>query len=132
MYKRQGYNIDKAAWGILEFETGTAFISSSFVANGQGLYSIIGTKGAIDVPRALLPGLGTRAAEAIIVVIDADGNRKEERFAAVNQYGLMADAFCEAIINDREPALAVVDSIGNMAVLDALFRSAKSGSFENV
>lgn len=126
------YNIDKSAWGILEFETGTAFISSSFVANGQGLYSIIGTKGAIDVPRALLPGLGTRAAEAIIVVIDADGNRKEERFAAVNQYGLMADAFCEAIINDREPALAVVDSIGNMTVLDALFRSAKSGSFENV
>jgi D-xylose 1-dehydrogenase (NADP+, D-xylono-1,5-lactone-forming) len=78
------FNVDRAARGVLEFETGSAFISSNFAANGQGLYSIIGTKGVIDVPCALLPGLGSRAAEAIITVIDADSNRKEERLASAN------------------------------------------------
>ena len=91
------FNVDRNAHGILEFDDGIAFISSGFDANGQGFYSIIGTKGMIDVPRGLLPGLGTRAAEALIVIIDADGYRKEEHLAPVNQYGLMADAFCEEI-----------------------------------
>ena len=128
----QKFNVDRNAHGILEFDDGTAFISSGFDANGQGFYSITGTKGVIDVPRGLLPGLGTRAAEALIVIIDADGYRTEEHLAPVNQYGLMADAFCEAIIGDKEPLLPPKDSINNMNVLDALFRSAKSQTFEPV
>ena len=126
------YNVDRNAHGILEFDEGTAFISSGFDAHGLGLYSIIGTKGAIDVPRALIAGYGSFAAETLVITIDADGNRKEERFAPVNQYGLMADAFCEAIIGGKEPFLSPADSIRNMAVLDALFRSAKTRTFEAV
>jgi D-xylose 1-dehydrogenase (NADP+, D-xylono-1,5-lactone-forming) len=77
-----------------------------------------------------LPGLGTRAGEALVIVVDTDGNRREESFAPVNQCELMVDAFCEAI-NETEPLLTPASSLNNMKALDALFRSAKSGSFAN-
>ena len=126
------YNVDRNAHGMLEFDTGTALISCGFDAQGLGHYSIIGTKGMIEVPRGLIPGYGTFAAEAMIIVIDGDGNRREEHFAPVNQYGLMADAFCEAITSAKDPFLPPSDSIRNMEVLDALQRSARSGSLEAV
>ena len=126
------YDIDRNAHGILEFDHGAALISCGFDAQGLGHYSIVGTKGMIEVPRGLVPGYGTFAAEAMIISIDADGNRREEHFAPVNHYGLMADSFCEAIAQGTEPFLPAADSIRNMAVLDALDRSARSSSFEAV
>ena len=126
------FRIDRHVHGILEFEHGTAVMSCGFDSHGQGRFSIVGSQGVIEVPRAIIPGLGTRAAETLIIIVDADGNRREERLAPVNQYGLMADAFCEAVLNGRAVPLAPADSIRNMAVLDALFRSLGSGGFEAV
>ena len=126
------YHVDRNAHGVLEFDHGVAMISSGFDTQGLGHYSIIGTKGMIEVPRGFIPGYGTFAAEAMIVVIDGDGNRREEHMAPVNQYGLMADAFCEAIADGKEPFLPPSDSIHNMEVIGALQRSAKSGTLEAV
>ncbi len=126
------YDVDRNVQGLLEFEQGTALISCGFDTQGLGHYSIIGTKGMIEVPRGFIPGYGTFAAEAIIVIIDGDGNRRVELLAPVNQYGLMADAFCEAIVGGKETLLPPSDSIRNMEVLDALQRSSKSGSLEAV
>ena len=126
------YGVDRNAHGILEFAKGMALISCGFDAQGLGHYSIVGTKGVIEVPRGFIPGYGTFAAEAMVIIVDGDGNRREEYLAPVNQYGLMADAFCEAIAGGNEAFLPPSDSIRNMAVLDALDRSAKSGSFEAV
>jgi hypothetical protein len=41
----------------------------------------------------IIPGLGTCAAEGLIVVIHSDGNRREELLEPANQYMKMADAF---------------------------------------
>ena len=126
------YDVDRNAHGVLEFDKGTALISCGFDAQGLGHYSIIGTKGMIEVPRGFIPGYGSFAAAAMIVIIAGGGNRREEHLAPVNHYGLMADAFCEAIAGGKEPSLPPSDPIRNMEVLDALQRSAKSGSFETV
>ncbi|MDR0378251.1 MAG: Gfo/Idh/MocA family oxidoreductase [Spirochaetaceae bacterium] len=49
-----------------------------------------------------------------------------------NQYLLEFDAFAESIINKTEVPTPVSDAAANMAVLDALFASAASGTWESV
>jgi predicted dehydrogenase len=53
-----------------------------------------------------------------------------ETFPAVDQYTLQGDAFAKAILEDTEVPVPLEDALKNMAVLDALFRSAESGTWE--
>jgi xylose dehydrogenase (NAD/NADP) len=125
-------SVDISLAGVLEFAEGFATIGCSFAADGQGRYSIIGTEGVIEVPRGIIPGLGTRNPEGLIVIVDSDGNRREEDFAPVNQYGLMVDAFAEAVLEGRPVPLPPADSLANARVLDALARSARTGVAEPI
>jgi xylose dehydrogenase (NAD/NADP) len=122
--------IDTSAAGILEFAKGIATITCSFGADGQGAYTIVGTDGTIEVPRGIIPGLGTRVAEALVVVVDSDGKRREELFEPANQYKNMVDAFAEAVLNKRPVPLPPEDSLNNIKVLEALVRSATENSVE--
>jgi predicted dehydrogenase len=126
-------SVDTSATAILRFERGrVALISCSMHANGQGTYSVIGTKGIIEVPRAIIPGLGTRAAEGLVFVVDSDGNRVEERFSPVDQYQLMIEAFSTALLSDRTPPVPISDAVRNMLVLDAIAASSRSGAAASV
>jgi D-xylose 1-dehydrogenase (NADP+, D-xylono-1,5-lactone-forming) len=124
--------VDISAEGILEFAGGIAMISCSFAADGQGTYTIVGTEGTIEVPRGILPGLGTRVAEALVIVVDADGKRREEIFEPVNQYMTMVDAFAEAVLNKQPVPLPPEDGLNNVKVLDALARSSVRSVAEQV
>jgi D-xylose 1-dehydrogenase (NADP+, D-xylono-1,5-lactone-forming) len=124
--------VDTSAAGILEFAEGMATISCSFTADGQGFYTVVGTDGAIEVPRGIIPGLGTRAAEGLIVIVDADGNRREESFEPVNQYSKMVDAFAEALLNKRPVPLPPEDALNNIKVLEALSRSSAKNIAEQM
>jgi xylose dehydrogenase (NAD/NADP) len=120
--------VDVSGTGILEFAEGIAMISCSFAADGQGTYTIVGTDGTIEVPRGILPGLGTRAAQGLVVVVDADGNRREELFEPVNQYTNMVDAFAKSVLNKVPVPLPPEDGLNNVKVLEALARSAKNAA----
>jgi D-xylose 1-dehydrogenase (NADP+, D-xylono-1,5-lactone-forming) len=124
--------VDTSAAGILEFAKGIATISCSFAADGQGAYTIVGTDGTIEVPRGIIPGLGTRVAEGLIVVVDPDGKRREEFFEPANQYKNMVDAFAEAVLNKRPVPIPPEDSLNNIKVLEAIVRSATENSVENL
>jgi predicted dehydrogenase len=125
-------DIDTSAACILEFAEGTATISCSFAADGQGTYTIVGTEGSIEVPRGIIPGLGTRAAEGLVVVVDPDGNRHEEWFEPVNQYTNMVDAFSEAVLNKRPVPLPPEGGLNNIKVLEAIARSSTKNTAEYV
>ena len=58
------------------------------------------------------------------------GGTQEETFSMCDQYTLQGDAFSLAILEGREVPVPVEDAIANMAVIEALFRSAKSGQWE--
>jgi predicted dehydrogenase len=58
------------------------------------------------------------------------GGRRVEQFPVCDQYTLQGDAFSRAIVDGSPLEFPIEDAIANMAVIDALFRSAKSGSWE--
>ena len=60
------------------------------------------------------------------------GGIATETFPVCDQYTLQGDAFSRAVLENREVPVPVEDAIRNMAVIDAIFKSAKSGQWETV
>jgi predicted dehydrogenase len=120
--------VDVAAAAVLEFPGGrSALVSSSFKAAGQGFYQVIGTRGVIDVPRAFIPGMGSRVAEGLVIVSDPDGRRSEKTFRPADHYRLMVEAFAEAVLAGKPVPYPPEDAVNNMCVLDAIAAAARSG-----
>jgi D-xylose 1-dehydrogenase (NADP+, D-xylono-1,5-lactone-forming) len=122
------FGVDVSAAGVLEFAGGrTGIVSCSFLGNSQGSYSVVGRNGIIEVPRAIIPGLGSRLGEALVIVADGDGKRREEVIEPVDQYRLMIESFSDAVLGKQPVPIHPDDSVRNMQVLDALARSAREG-----
>ncbi|MDR2435100.1 MAG: Gfo/Idh/MocA family oxidoreductase [Treponema sp.] len=88
----------------------------------------IGSGGSlsIEVPFNMYPDVPGK-----VTVFTGVGQRLIETEIA-DQYLLEFDAYAESIIQQREAPTPVSDAIANMAVLDALFKSAASGAWETV
>ncbi|MCB1498196.1 MAG: Gfo/Idh/MocA family oxidoreductase [Bauldia sp.] len=123
------FGVDVGGSAILSFDRErTASISCSFASNGQGFYRLIGRNGMIDVPRAILPGLGDRASDTLIIDIDSNGRRRSEELPPVDQYRLMVEAFADSVLADAPVPIAPTESILNLKVLDAWQRAAETGT----
>jgi len=55
-----------------------------------------------------------------------------EEFATVDQYTIQGDAFSKAIQDGSEVPVPLENALGNMAVIDAVFRAGESGRWEAV
>jgi predicted dehydrogenase len=122
------FNVDVAGGAIVEFPgERLATLSWSFEATGLGHYSVIGRKGVIEVPRALVLGLMDFVPEALIVTVDRKGARSEETLPANDHYQLIVEAFGDAVLNGTPVPLPLKDSIANARVLDAIALSAREG-----
>jgi D-xylose 1-dehydrogenase (NADP+, D-xylono-1,5-lactone-forming) len=123
------FGVDISAAALLTFPRDRmGVVSCSFAGNSQGSYVVVGRKGVIEVPRAIIPGLGSRVGEAVIIVADGDGRRREEVVAPIDQYRLMVEGFSAAVLGGRPVPLPPADSIANMRVLDAWSHSAANGT----
>jgi predicted dehydrogenase len=124
--------IDRLASAIMTFPESR---HASFVCCTQSSphqrVTITGAKGRIEivVPFNPSPHLPTR-----ILVDDGrdpfGGGVREETFAPCDQYALQADAFAEAILAGHPPDHPIGDAVAAMRVIDALFRSERSGRWE--
>jgi xylose dehydrogenase (NAD/NADP) len=125
--------IDVSFAGILEFpDRRFATISCSFKAGDNTSYLVVGSTGTIEVPRAFIPGYGSRVADTLVTVVDERWNRREEHFAPANQYRLMAEAFGAAVLSGQPVPYAPKESIANMRALDALALAAATSALEPV
>jgi predicted dehydrogenase len=95
--------------------------------------TLAGTKGRIEI---LIP-FNAPQMEATRILID-DGSQLggassvEEAFPAVDQYAEEADAFAEAVLGEKELPYGIEDAVKNMRIIDAIFRSEKSGRWETI
>ena len=126
------FKTDRLASALLEFPGGRqlAFTIGTQSSAHQRV-TIMGDKGRIEV---MIPfnAPPERPAE-IAIDTGADligGGRRVEQFPVCDQYTLQGDAFSRAIVGGSPLEFPIEDAIANMAVIDALFRSAKSGSWE--
>lgn len=124
--------IDRLVSAVMTFEGGrTATFVCATQSSPHQRVTIAGDKGRIEMPAPFNPPphLPTR-----ILVDDGrdpfGGGMREETFAPCDQYGLQADAFAEAILAGRQPPHPIADAVASMRVIDALFRSERSGRWE--
>jgi predicted dehydrogenase len=123
--------IDKLTSAMLKFPRGHATFTCSTQLVPYQRMQIIGTKGRIEVeiPVNLPPESPTR------IFID-DGsdlygkNVETIEFRAVDKFMIQSELFSKAILENSEQAISLEDSFKNMAVMDAVFRSAETGNWE--
>jgi predicted dehydrogenase len=60
------------------------------------------------------------------------GSAEMTTFPIIDQYNLQSEAFSKAVRTGSEVENAIENAIGNMRVIDALFRSADSGGWETI
>jgi predicted dehydrogenase len=126
------FKTDRLTSGILEFPTG----QSVFTVSTQVVYyqrmQFFGDAGRIDIE---IPYNAPTDKPCRIFIDDcqdlyANASAVVESFPICNQFTIQADLFSTAIRNDTEVPNSLEDAICNMAVIDAIFRSAQSGKWE--
>ncbi len=121
--------VDRLTSGLLRFEKGQATFSCATQLVAFQNVQIFGTKGRIAASFHANP-----RDECRIYVDDgsdlAGGGIETITFPPVDQYAIQADRFSEAIRGVGTVPVSLEDAMGNMAVIDALFRSAESHDWE--
>jgi predicted dehydrogenase len=124
---------DRLASAILEFPSGHAIFTCSTQLVPYQRAHFFGTRGRIEleIPYNTPNDRPTR------LFIDSTGDLSfsgisTETFPTADQYTLQGDAFAKAVFENVEVPVPLEDAIANMAVIDAIFRSAKSGQWESV
>jgi predicted dehydrogenase len=125
-------SIDILTSAILEFPSGHCIFTCSTQLAGQQSMRFYGTTGYIEpeIPFNATPGGTSR------IYIDdcrdlVGGGRVTEEFPACDQYTIQGDLFARAIREGGQPPVPLEDAVRNMAVIDAVFRSADSGRWES-
>ena len=123
--------IDRLASALLRFPTGQA----TFTVAGQLVHyqrmQLFGTTGRMEVEIPFNAPADHRSRLSIDDGSDLRGGAIETiDFPAVNQYELQGERFAEAVRGRGTVPVSLEDAIGNMAVIEALFRSAETRRWE--
>ena len=124
-------HIDRLTSAILDFSTGQSIFTCSMQLVPYQRIHFLGTRGRIEIeiPFNAPPDRPTR------LFIDSSGDLfgggiSTETFPVCDQYTLQGDAFSKAVLDGAEVPVPVEDAIKNMAVIEAILKSANSGQRE--
>ena len=125
------FGTDSLTSAVLDFPDGhSTFTCSTRLAEYQRMI-FLGTDGRIEV---LIPfnAPNDRATQIVIDDInDLTGAGAETiEIPVCDQYEIQGSLFSEAIRENSEQPIPLEDAISNMAVIDAVFRSATTGNWE--
>jgi predicted dehydrogenase len=119
--------VDRLTSGILEFASGTSTFTCATQLVPYQRVNIFGTKGRIEIEIPF-----NAPSDRPCKIWHGDDARIEEVILEIcNQYTIQGDLFSRAVLEDREVPTPLEDAVANMQVIDALVRSARSGSWEN-
>lgn len=113
---------DRLTSGILDFRSGqSVFTCATQLAPYQRMH-FIGTSGRIEIE---IPFNAPNDWPCRILV-----NDHIEEIDICDQYTIQGDLFSKAVRGEAEVPVPLEDAVRNMAVIEALFRSADSGAWE--
>jgi predicted dehydrogenase len=125
--------IDRLASAILDYPKGQATFTCATQLVPYQRMQILGTKGRIEVE---IPFNAPPDKPCRIFVDDGsalgDASAKDEAFPVCDQYAIQGDLFSEAIRSGKPVEFPLENAVQNMRIIDAIFRSAKSGGWEKV
>jgi predicted dehydrogenase len=123
--------VDRLTSALLEFPSGQSTFTCSTQLVPYQRSHFFGTRGRIEIeiPFNAPPDRPCR------ILID-DGRDvfgtgiTTEQFPICDQYTIQGDVFSRAVRGDAEVPVSLEDAVKNMAVIEAIFRSAESGRWE--
>jgi len=129
-----GFGTDRLTSALVDFGAGRHL---DFTVSTQSVpfqrVQVCGTKGRIEIQ---IPVNAPQGAKTVLFVDDGtalDGSSvRSELVPPSDQYMLQGETFSRAIRGEVELPYGVEDAVRNMRVIDALFRSEKSGRWEPV
>lgn len=125
------FGIDRLTSAVLEFPSGHCVFSCSTQLVPYQRMQFLGTEGRIEI-KIPFNAPNDRPCE---ILIDSGkdlfgGGITTELIPTCDQYTIQGDAFSKAIREGTEIPVSLEDAIANMAVIEAVFRSAESGRWE--
>ena len=123
--------VDRLTSAILDYPSGQAIFTCSTQLVPYQRSQFFGTKGRIEIeiPFNAPPDRPSR------LIVD-DGRDifgtgiTVHSLAVCDQYTIQGEEFSRAILEDKDPPVTLEDAVKNMAVIEAIFRSVKSGKWE--
>jgi predicted dehydrogenase len=116
------FKTDRLTSAILEYPDGQCVFACSTQLAPHQRMNIFGTRGKLEIE---IPFNAPTDRPARIFVDD-----QPEELPVCDQYTIQGDLFSRAILEDGPVPVPLEDAVNNMAVIDALFRSAGSGRWE--
>jgi predicted dehydrogenase len=123
--------VDRLTSGMLDFPSGQSIFTCSTQLVAYQRMQLFGTAGRVEIE---IPFNAPNHRPCRIFVDDGSdlfgAGVETESFPVCDQYTIQGDVFSRAIRGEGEVPVPLEDAIRNMAVIDALVRSAESGRWE--
>ena len=123
------FQTDILASVTLDFGNGTSTFTSSTQLAPYQRVNIFGDAGRIEIE---IPFNAPPDQPCRLWHQDENAEIEEIHFEVCDQYGIQGDLFSRAILDDTEVPTPIEDAVQNMLVIEAVFRSAESGSWESI
>jgi predicted dehydrogenase len=119
------FGTDRLTSALLDFgEAQASFMVSTQIERYQRAM-VFGSDGRIEVE---VP-VNAPPDQAMRILVSRGGEAETITFDPVDQYTLQGDAFAELVRSGHPAPFPLEDAVANMAVIDAVFRSAKNGGW---
>jgi predicted dehydrogenase len=123
--------VDRLSSLIMDFERGQSIGTCSTQVVGYQRVHVVGTAGRIEVE---IPFNAPPDRPCRLFVDDgrtlSGVGRETIEIPTVDQYTVQGDLFSRAVLDDASLAYPLEDTVANMKVIEAAFRSEKSGGWE--
>ena len=122
------FKIDRLASGILEFRAGASTFTCSTQLSAFQRVNVIGTAGRIEIE---IP-FNAPPKKRCTIWHQGESRLRQIRLARCNQYTIQGDLFSQAILNDTDVPTPLDDAVANMRVIDAVFESGRTGTWQTL
>jgi glucose-fructose oxidoreductase len=114
--------VDESTAVVLRFPNERlATFTTSFGAADADYYEVVGTKGSLRVEPAF------EYVGELSFKLKVGEKEEEKKFAPRDQFGAEISYFSECILKGREPEPSGVEGLIDVQIVEAIYRSAKSG-----
>jgi predicted dehydrogenase len=135
------FQVDRLSSAILDFPSGQSVFTCGTQLVGHQRMEFLGEKGRVEIevpfnapndrPCRVHVDDGSLLARRMSGGPEEGSGRETIQIPPCDQYRIQGDLFSRAVREHREAPVPLEDAVRNMAVLDALFRSARSGRWES-